>query len=135
MVHAAAPRSRAAPGRDGNVTPRTKSEALVKILKRKLAPGRPTAVDASAAAHAALVHLLDEMIDVYVSWREESAAVDASYENWNRATAADKTLAFSAYVAALDREARAAADYQRVIEQITSLDDAAALDPDPRRRR
>jgi hypothetical protein len=103
----------------------------VKILKRKLAPGRQAAVD----AHAPLVHLLDEMIDVYVSWREESAAVAASYENWNRATAADKALAFSAYVAALDREARAAADYQRLVEQIVSLEGAAALDRDPTRRR
>jgi hypothetical protein len=114
---------------------RTKSESPVKILKRKLAPAQQTAVDASAAAHTPLVHLLDEMIDVYVSWREESAEVAVSYENWNRATAADKTLAFSAYVAALDREARAAADYQRVIEQITSLEDAAAHDRDPTRRR
>jgi hypothetical protein len=96
----------------------------VKILRRKLTSARQTAVDASAVPHPPLVHLLDEMINVYVDWREESAAVAASYEKWNRATAADKTLAFSAYVAALDREARAAADYQRVIEQIARRDPA-----------
>jgi hypothetical protein len=65
-----------------------------------------------------LNQLVDVMIDYYVSWREECLAVTLSYENWNSAERRDKTLAFSAYVAALDREEQAAATYRRLAEQI-----------------
>jgi hypothetical protein len=67
---------------------------------------------------AALNQLIDAMIDCYVGWREECAAVAASYENWSRAERREKKLAFSAYVAALDREEQAAANYRLVAEQI-----------------
>jgi hypothetical protein len=58
------------------------------------------------------------MIEYYVNWREECAAVRLSYESWSGAERTDKTLAFSAYVAALDREELAAANYRRGIERI-----------------
>lgn len=65
--------------------------------------------------------LVDAMIECYVSWREECVAVALAYENWGRAQRRDKTLAFSAYLASLDREEQAAASYRRFVEQIARM--------------
>ena len=48
--------------------------------------------------------LVDETIEAYVDWREESAGVWDAYERWARAPKIDRAGAFSAYRAALDRE-------------------------------
>jgi hypothetical protein len=61
--------------------------------------------------------LVDAVMDRYVAWREESVAVDAAYASWRRAPSGDRALLFAAYQAALDREERAASDYQRMIDQ------------------
>lgn len=62
--------------------------------------------------------LVDTMIEHYVDWREECATVALSYQHWSRAQRRDKALAFSAYVAALDREELAAARYRRLVEHV-----------------
>lgn len=56
-------------------------------------------------------------MDCYVTWREASVAVDTAYANWRAAPLVDRTLLFAAYQAALDREERAAGDYQQMINQ------------------
>lgn len=61
------------------------------------------------------------MLELYVDWREECVAVAWSYESRSDAGRRDNAPAFSAYVAALDREELAAASYRRLIEQIASL--------------
>jgi hypothetical protein len=71
---------------------------------------------APVAAPASTV-LIDAVLDGYVAWREENAAAETAYRNWLRAGRAERGLAFAAYTAALDREERAAADYQRMIER------------------
>jgi hypothetical protein len=65
-----------------------------------------------------LVHLLDALICVYVSWREECAAVTRAYQDWTAAQAGDGKLAHAAYVAALDREEKAATMYGGLVAQI-----------------
>jgi hypothetical protein len=82
---------------------------------------RPTVRGASPWRQARLEQLVDEMLEHYVDWREECAAVAWSYQSWGGAERRDKALAFSAYVAALDREELAAANYRRLIEQIASV--------------
>jgi hypothetical protein len=64
--------------------------------------------------------IVDAMIDDYVTWREACAAVAGSYENWRRSDPPDEKLAFSVYVAALDREDQAAAAYQRAVGQVAT---------------
>ena len=59
--------------------------------------------------------LIDAVMDGYVAWREESAAVHVAYGHWLRAEPKERALAFAAYYAALDREERAAATYERLI--------------------
>jgi hypothetical protein len=60
--------------------------------------------------------VIDAMMDRYVSWREECAAVEKAYADWLGARSEDRALAFAAYSAALDREEYAAGEYRRLIE-------------------
>ena len=47
--------------------------------------------------------LADEFVEGYLSWREESAAVESAYERWRGMQRRDRPVAFAAYRAALDR--------------------------------
>lgn len=60
------------------------------------------------------------MMDDYVSWRDACAVVAVSYEHWKCSDRSNKKLAFSVYVAALDREEQAAAAYQRAVAQVAT---------------
>ena len=61
--------------------------------------------------------LIDAVIGGYMTWREESAAVAATYETWDRASGNGRAIAFADYLAALDREEHAASEYQRFLGQ------------------
>ena len=61
---------------------------------------------------------VDNMMDDYVGWRDACAAVAVSYENWKCSDRRDKKLAFSVYVAALDREEQAATAYERAVAEV-----------------
>jgi hypothetical protein len=74
----------------------------------------------SAFAGGTRRQYVDEMMADYVSWRAACAAVDVSYENWKCSERRDKQLAFSVYVAALDREEQAATAYQRAVAQVAT---------------
>lgn len=64
--------------------------------------------------------LIDAMMDSYVTWREECAAVDKAYRDWVGARREDRAAAFATYSDALDREEYAAAEYRRLIEDAES---------------
>ncbi len=87
-------------------------------------PVSQTAIDMKAdgvqspTSQPALTPLVDELMDLYISWREECDAVAASYENWSASERRDNQLAFSAYIAAMDREEHAAATYRGAVERI-----------------
>jgi hypothetical protein len=68
----------------------------------------------SAVNHAQL----SDAADGYETWREESGAVAESYRSWNCADPDERRLAYAAYVAALDREERAASAYRPVVDQV-----------------
>jgi len=61
--------------------------------------------------------LIDAVMDGYVDWREESAAVELAYRRWRQAASRDREPAFDEYLAALDREEQAAGEYRRLIER------------------
>jgi hypothetical protein len=61
--------------------------------------------------------LIDTVIGGYVTWRESSAAVAAKYQTWAQARGDRRSTAFADYVAALDREERAASGYERLVKQ------------------
>ena len=60
--------------------------------------------------------LIDAVMDGYVTWREQSEAVEAAYRSWRRAAPDEREIAFDNYFAALDREEYAASEYRRLIE-------------------
>ena len=61
--------------------------------------------------------LLDDVMDSYVLWRDESRGVHESYRQWQLASREERDLAFERYLVALDREEGAAHGYRRVVEQ------------------
>lgn len=74
--------------------------------------------DQSSAFGGTRRQYVDDMIDDYVSWRDACAAVAVSYEDWRCSDRPDRKVAFSVYVAALDREQQAAAAYQRAVARV-----------------
>jgi hypothetical protein len=71
--------------------------------------------------------LVDEFVESYVRWREESAVARSAYEAYAGQKGADRALAFTAYHAALDREERAARVYQECAERISARKQAERL--------
>jgi hypothetical protein len=57
-------------------------------------------------------------MEVYVDWREESAALEDAYWHWSSAPEPDRDLAFAAYKAALDREEQASIVYQNQLTHV-----------------
>jgi hypothetical protein len=70
---------------------------------------------------AELIALVDELIAAYVTWRTECSALTTSYGLWSTCDRRHRDAAFGVYIAALDREERAATSYRSVVEQITTL--------------
>lgn len=87
---------------------------------RARADTRGTRDQSSTFAGGRRQQYVNALIDDYVSWREACTAVAVSYENWRCSDRPDKKLAFSAYVAALDREERAATAYQLAVAHVAT---------------
>lgn len=62
--------------------------------------------------------LVDEMLDCYVTWREDAAAVADAYRKWSSATAGEAARRFSVYAAALDLEESSAQSYALVVATV-----------------
>ena len=62
--------------------------------------------------------LQDDFVEFYGPWREESATVRHSYDRWTDAEPDAEPFAYGAYVAALDREERAADLYRDCADRI-----------------
>jgi hypothetical protein len=60
---------------------------------------------------------VDELLECYLSWREECHAVRLAYQRWVGSTRAEARLAYTGYVVALDREEHAARTYATHIER------------------
>jgi hypothetical protein len=63
-------------------------------------------------------HLIDDLMDLYVEWREECAAVREAYAHWAHVPSMQKEPAFVAYRFALDREERASAVYADRVDHV-----------------
>ncbi len=80
---------------------------------------RGQAVDLMDATHR---QYLDDMVDVYVTWREACGEVSEAYANWQCAGRTEQKLAFGEYIAALDREEDAATLYQHAVKRLAATD-------------
>jgi hypothetical protein len=61
------------------------------------------------------------MLERYVSWREECSEVRQAYQAWDDSEPGHRGLAYSGYVAALDREERAALAYAEQSERVSRI--------------
>jgi hypothetical protein len=66
-------------------------------------------------------HLVDGLIEAYVSWREACLRVSDVYGSWASGTGPGATSAFGRYVAALDHEERAAEVYAELVRRVGRL--------------
>jgi hypothetical protein len=65
--------------------------------------------------------VIDELLDAYLDWRQQSTDVQSAYRRWNDAPKADSALAYAAYKGALDREQRASECYAEMIRNTSHL--------------
>ena len=72
--------------------------------------------------------LVDRLLDAYISWREASLRVSDAYASWTSETGIRASVAFGAYMAALDREEDAAEAYAVMVRRTREL---ALGEPDP----
>jgi hypothetical protein len=61
---------------------------------------------------------VDALLERYVAWREECETVWLAYQRWVDADRHERWLAHAGYLAALDREERAARSYADHIEHV-----------------
>jgi hypothetical protein len=64
---------------------------------------------------------IDEMLERYISWREECAAVRTAYQQWADSDPRERALAYAGYLAPLDREERAAGTYAAQVERVRRI--------------
>jgi hypothetical protein len=64
---------------------------------------------------------IDEMLNRYISWREECCAVRMAYQQWADSDRRERRLAYAGYLAALDREERAARTYASHAERVRRI--------------
>ena len=62
-------------------------------------------------------YALEDVMDAYVDWREQSQGVWDAYQRWVHADPQDERLRFAAYLAELDQEQRASAVYAATIDR------------------
>jgi hypothetical protein len=65
--------------------------------------------------------VLDELVESYVVWRKESAAVQQAYAWWREAWPGEGSQPFDGYRAALDREEQAARVHAELVGCPTRL--------------
>jgi hypothetical protein len=64
---------------------------------------------------------IDELLEGYVSWREECQAVALAYGRLSASGCGERQLAYAAYFAALDREEHAARTYDHHVERVRRI--------------
>jgi hypothetical protein len=64
---------------------------------------------------------IDDLLEGYVSWREECQSVRLAYERWTAADRGDRRLAYAVYVGALDREEHAALTYAHHVDRVSRI--------------
>jgi hypothetical protein len=86
---------------------------------------------ASRRTNPRISEMVDEMLAAYVDWRETAAKSKLAYGRWSQSPALDRELRFATFVAALDQEQSAAANYAGIVGGVARvLEGGAILDPD-----
>jgi hypothetical protein len=62
--------------------------------------------------------LLDDLLTVYVEWRETARTVAEAYARWSLASGSERAMRFAAYTATLDQEQKTAAAYAETVTDV-----------------
>jgi hypothetical protein len=62
--------------------------------------------------------VVDPLMECYCDWREQCLEVRVAYEQFTAASPAERSVAFAAYEAALDREQAACEAYARLVTSV-----------------
>jgi hypothetical protein len=73
--------------------------------------------------------LVDELLELYCEWREDSARVQTAYERFAAAEPEDRKAAYAVYLAAVDQEEAAARTYADQISCVSSQFRAEGINP------
>jgi hypothetical protein len=71
--------------------------------------------------------LIDDLMDLYVEWREACIALRKAYETWSSVRVAERASAFAEYRAALDREELASAVYADHVNSVARRTSAPSV--------
>ena len=82
---------------------------LMRTARDQTGAGR---TDTSSSREAML---MDELLDVYIHWRESARAVPDAYAQWSFAPAPERVMRFAGYIATLDQEQKSAAGYAEAV--------------------
>jgi hypothetical protein len=77
----------------------------------------------SALSNRRSAWLTEEFFDSYVRWREACVEVHLAYQRWDSADRPDRSLAFAAFSAALDREGQAASVHADSADAVRAFTD------------
>jgi hypothetical protein len=91
-----------------------------------------TVTDSAIAFAQRTIH---ELVERYISWREESCSVRIAYEEWASSGRDERRLAYAGYLAALDQEEQAARAYAGHVDRIRRLRTLKPLNPAPSERK
>lgn len=90
-------------------------------MLHKLATTTAQRLRRHGSSHARYEQAVDRMVDAYVDWREEVIAARDAYSRCDMTRGPTARHAFAAYFAALEREGRAAAEYESCVERVCAL--------------
>jgi hypothetical protein len=62
--------------------------------------------------------IADQLVECYVRWREEKCAVRIAYQRWADSDRGEGRLCYAGYLAALDREEKAASVYAEQVDAV-----------------
>jgi hypothetical protein len=92
---------------------------------------RAPVTDETAVSAPGQKQVIDSVIDAYIDWREECAALEYAYLRWAGADALDAELAFAEYMTRLDREERASALYAELLSAASPTSSPTSRSPSP----
>lgn len=96
-------------------------DASERVMLHRLAATTAQRLRRQRFSEARYEQAVDQLVAAYVDWREQFSAARDAYGLCEMTSEHTARHAFAAYFAALDREERAAAEYQACVEQVRAV--------------
>jgi hypothetical protein len=97
------------------------SDEREHVMLHKLVEAAARRLGVRGFSEARYEQAVDRMVAAYVDWRETSSASQEAYSHCDTTAEHSTRYAFAVYFAALDDEARAAAEYAARVDEVCAL--------------